>query len=1040
MGRGDVNALANPRQPHSRLLAQRLGPVLELAHGALELLARLRELAEPLAQQLVRAPQSRAHGAFGDAEHLRDLVAGQTLPVVQLERDLQIQWDLLQRGEHEPLLAALLGEHAGRRTGVRDRVGLRIDDALGRASTESIDQPIACDDEEPRAERPRLRDRAATREAGHERVLDQIVDALVGLAAEETAEAVEVTPHQLVRGGVVSGLPRIEQLEIVGRHGGAIIAASRMSGDEPESELLAALPAPQADFEARRLLARVRERIAGVAQPVVLGRYVIGERIGAGAGGTVYAAIDQRLGRNVAIKVIAIGPDRSRPHVLREARALAAISHPNVVEVFDVVADTDHVGIVMQRLHGTNLREWLQIRRARADVMRVFVAVAHGLAAAHARDVCHRDVKPANVIVDRDGRPYLVDFGLAALAIPGVPVGTPAYAAPELMRGQPSDATADQYSFCVALHEALTGVRPRDATAVSRGLPRRWRRALVRGLADDPTQRHASMHALVAELRPVGARGIAAAALVAGGAAAWASWPAARACPSDELAKSGVWTEQRWHAITTSFAAAGDSELADDAITRIEPALRDHVAHWTGVRAQLCDAPPEQAEAALSCLSRARGRLDALLERFEHADPSTVERAMRAVASLTAPEACLAQTQPIIDVATRVALDDARAAYDLGRFTDARTAAEAIAVTAREHADEPALAEARWIEGLALSELGQTDAAIAALSDAYWSCERLALDDVGVRAAASLIAIVGADHADFAGAEQWYRHASARLARGGIDAVAQGQLLVNWGTVLAAHGRPADALPVQLAAIDTLAALGPDHPFLASAHSAAASSLIALARHDEALAHQEAALAIQLRILGPNHPSTALSEQNIGSALLGLGRLAEAEPHLLAALAIQARQLGDDNPTVAVTRTSLGTLYSDQGRLPESIATYERAFTVLRDAGSPMALISEHGLATALLRAGRYDDALPHQLHVVERYSERGAARVETLRARFNLAELVLMRGDVVQARALFEAATGDLDREEGVRAQLGAHVDRIGRSIAAAEARQKEG
>ncbi|HET6585346.1 MAG TPA: serine/threonine-protein kinase [Nannocystaceae bacterium] len=800
-----------------------------------------------------------------------------------------------------------------------------------------------------------------------------------------------------------------------------------MTGDSPASELLAAAFGPQVDFEARRLLARVRERLAGVAVPITLGRYVVGERIGAGANGTVYSARDERLGRTVAIKVIAIGAGRTRTQVVREARALAAVSHPNVVEVYDVVADAEHVGIVMQRLAGCSLRTWLERPRSRAEIMRVFAAIGRGLAAAHAQGVWHRDVKPSNVIVDRQGVPHLVDFGLAALLSAGVPVGTPAYAAPELVDGRPSDAAADQYGFCVALHEALVGERPTSAHEVSSDLPRRWRHAIERGLAEDPARRHRGMPALLAELQPRRPRGMPALVVaVIGAAIVWALAPGDAACGGDELERSGVWNESRWRRVAAAFAESGaDRDVVDDALGRVEPMVQDWASAWTAARTMSCAAKTRDDEVA--CLVRSRARLDATLRMFESADAMVVARATRAIANLPPPSRCGEPDDAIVDMSARIALDDARTAYDLGRFADALAAARVLVVERGELGDEPTVAEARWLEGLALSELGDADLAIAALSAAYWSSERLGLDEIGVRAAASLVGIFGADRADLAAAQQWYRHASARIARGGVDPAANGQLLANWGTALYVAGRTEPALAAQLAAIDLFErSLGPSHPFLAAAHSAAGSTSIAMGRYDEALAHQEAALEIQLRVLGPSHPSTATSRQNLGAALLGLERYADAEPHLVAAVDTLARQLGADHPAVASAQVTLATIYSEEGRFAESIATYEAALATLSTVPSPLAISAEHNLAIVLMRAGRLAPALAHQRRVVERYTdERGPTRVETLRARFNLADILLANGDVEGARAVAEAAWAELD-VEGARESLAGQAERI--------------
>jgi eukaryotic-like serine/threonine-protein kinase len=289
----------------------------------------------------------------------------------------------------------------------------------------------------------------------------------------------------------------------------------------------------------------------------LIGRYRIRARIGTGGVGVVYAAVDEALAREVALKLVRPGPckparlDRRHARLIREAQALARLGHPNVVAVHEVGQLDDRVYVAMEFVEGMTVRAWLRERpRPWADILAVFDQAGRGLAAAHAAGIVHRDFKPDNLLLGHDGRVRVVDFGLATAcpspeddaprarphavteveiassastsqqAIPcdsssgwitghGKILGTPAYMSPEQSRAEPVDARADQYSFCVSLWEALFGERPQGPVDLRRAradpssrspVPRSVLRALARGLRVDPDDRFADMPALLAAL------------------------------------------------------------------------------------------------------------------------------------------------------------------------------------------------------------------------------------------------------------------------------------------------------------------------------------------------------------------------------------------------------------------------------------------------------------------------------------------------------------------------------------------------------------
>ena len=296
-------------------------------------------------------------------------------------------------------------------------------------------------------------------------------------------------------------------------------------------------PPQEPSIELERLRASVRGRLFGDhEQGVRIGRYRLERCIGRGGMGVVWAARDDELDRTVAIKLLR--PELSGRGIVRldkEAKALARLSHPNVVSVFDVGTHDGSRFIAMEFVEGDTLRTWLATPRSVPEVLAAFIGAGRGLAAAHAVGLVHRDFKPDNVLIGVDGRPRVLDFGLArppsgaearppavdleadpkatAVSQYGVLLGTPAYMAPEQHLGEPADARSDQFSFAVALFEALYGEPPFDgedlrtlSLAVVRGRVTRRQRegvgpaleaALLRSLSADAADRFDSVQALL---------------------------------------------------------------------------------------------------------------------------------------------------------------------------------------------------------------------------------------------------------------------------------------------------------------------------------------------------------------------------------------------------------------------------------------------------------------------------------------------------------------------------------------------------------------
>ncbi|WP_240356729.1 serine/threonine-protein kinase [Myxococcus eversor] len=439
-----------------------------------------------------------------------------------------------------------------------------------------------------------------------------------------------------------------------------------------------------------------------------VGRYHILDKLGSGGMGVVYSAYDPDLHRRVAIKLL--HPDANTvvrtdgaSRLLREAQAMARLSHPNVVSVYDAGTFAGRVFITMELVEGLSLRHWLRAEhRSWREVLDLFRQAGQGLAAAHAAGLVHRDFKPANVLVNRDGRAQVTDFGLARnttdqdameegrpttpsrlalreedllespLTEAGLVMGTPAYMPPEQHEDGRTDARGDQFSFCASLYEALYGQLPfegKQATAyLQESLANRVRqpprgsrvpawlfRAVTRGLSPTPDARYPSMEALLTELGKDSSvawrrRSILAAGflLIYGfmGVTWWMGNRRHAPCLRPEARLAGIWDASRKDTVSRAFAATNKPQ-APEFFSRVAQSLDTFAQEWAGMHQEACEATRvhgHQSDAVLSlrmaCLERRRSTLDAVVGVLAQTDAESLTTSLDAAQRLPSVADC----------------------------------------------------------------------------------------------------------------------------------------------------------------------------------------------------------------------------------------------------------------------------------------------------------------------------------------------------------------------------------------------------------------
>ncbi len=804
--------------------------------------------------------------------------------------------------------------------------------------------------------------------------------------------------------------------------------ASPPDDDVPLDEALAAARPTEAPG---LLLAKssVAAQLFGAAAPG-FGRFRVLERLGGGGMGVVYSAYDPQLDRGVALKTVHV-PRQSQELALREAKALAKLSHPNVVSVFDVGIEQGHVYIVMELVRGKTLRAWVSDQPALA-VVDAYRQAALALAAAHDGGLVHRDFKPDNAIVGVDGRVRVVDFGLAIESeVAGGVAGTPMYMAPEQAAGAPATPAADQYSFGVSLAEALPEPRPAWIEAI-----------LARARAEEPAKRFPSMHEVVRALGRDPARRrrlVAAGVAVALVGATVVSFAIGRSASSpvepcgggaEEIASA--WAPEAQHAQLARIAAL--SSYGRDLAAQLEGRLATHREQWIANLRGACLAHRrgEQSDALLdrriACLDRGRAALAAVGELTRTATVDTLPELAQAASELPVPDAC-ADVAALVDdveppmpaIAPQVAglrreLARARIQIAAGHFAEARAIGDGAAAAARILRYEPVVAEAQLVSGHALVQLGDQTGAITTLGDATTRGLANGLDAIGIEAWARRAYIEGTSDAGtsaLAGVEL-----IDALASRSRSAFAHALLANNIGTVQLARSDPSAARKAFEEALRYARTVqGPGAVELVNVRTNMALVVDDPAERDRLFADARAELA---RLLGPDHPETLLAEWN--RAMKTMTSVHEARAYLTS---VCTRDLLHPSlgPRTAVCWVELAELGQAEGDLGAARTAIERAIVL----GAATNDETPETSGYALLWRGDAAGAIRvFERGLVAMPEERGELWFRTYtraKLQLGLARALITVPDPVEARSVITAALDAFTRI--AREQHAAAIDR---------------
>jgi tetratricopeptide (TPR) repeat protein len=845
--------------------------------------------------------------------------------------------------------------------------------------------------------------------------------------------------------------------------------------------------------------------IERLAPGTVLGRYVVMTPLGEGGTGIVYAAYDPELDRKVAIKLVR-PLARTQTRLLREAQAMARLHHPNVVVVHDVGTYKDRVFVAMEFVDGWTLRGWLR-RESRAPraILETYEAAGRGLEAAHAAGFVHRDFKPDNVLVGRDGAVRVTDFGLAragnltpdpdlegpsqpatgstAITRPEGPiVGTPGYIAPEQYERAPPDPRADQFSFCVALYEALCGRLPfegegedalRDAAQAGRvrpiersaKVPPHVARAILRGLSVDPSARFPSMNALLdelsrdpyARLRKLGATALGFAAVIAIALGARASVAQKESlCRGAEEQLAGVWDPAQRTAIHGAFTATA-APYAEQAYARVVAQIDRYAGEWVAMRTDACRAARirgDQTEQIMTlrvaCLDTRLRELRSLAGLMSHADRDVVASSIEAAAKLSPIETCgdvAALTAPVAPPpdpaardrveALRGRLAELRARASAGKYASAADDEGVLLVEARATGYAPLVAETLVELGAAQIGDGRYDAAEGALREAVDVADEAHHDEARGRALVEIAELSGRWLGHYAQAAQYATdavHVARRIGNAKMESFALEQASREHG-YLGDLDRALDEGKRSLALTERLFA--PDDLRRARVNGSLAVALAELGRFDEAEAADRQALAIAERTLGGHHPLIGTYLNDLALDLIWSGRPAEAVPIDERAVDLLGAELGPESPRLADALNNLAYAQLKTRDFATSLATNEKSLAIFDRHFGPDHVEQFYplvGMGEAYLELGEPARALP-LLERATRLAESHALDAEAMgdchsltgRAVFDAAH------DTARAVALVTRAVGDYgrvprlaSRRAAAEAWLAAHASSV--------------
>ena len=673
---------------------------------------------------------------------------------------------------------------------------------------------------------------------------------------------------------------------------------------------------------------------------------------------------------------------------------MAKLTHPNVVTIHDVGTYDDRLFIAMEYVDGWTARAWLEDQeRDFLEILDLFLNAGHGLAAAHEAGLIHRDFKPDNVLIGLDGRVRVADFGLARratehedpamesteelmptegvaqrLTATGSILGTPAYMAPEQSRYGEIDARADQFSFCVALWEAIYRRHPfrdlqsRDTSTLAApsgsDAPRWIESILVRGLATDPTDRYPDMRALLDALRkPLTKRpprfpllaltGIVA---LAGLGAFVLTESAEPICEEGSELIRSTWSETRHAELQRHFADA-DPEFGAGVFEGLAPMLDAWATAWAEEHREACTATrvsrvqSEQMFATrMACLNEHKRSFDATIEVLARVDGPQLLRSRAAVSALPDIAKCgdpaylQARAWTLLDdhedrddlADVHAQLAELRVLEQLGDVRQGLPWATTLERRARDIGHPPTLAETRYWLGALQQDAGEFEAAEQTLSKAFFGAREIDDELLAARAAVRLVWTTGIGQARFEVADNWGRHALAAARQQGESTRLEAETLSAIGVLRETTGDYHSALEHYERAFEVLETIPAISPrALASAQNDIGAALDALGRSEEALTAYDQAIELSAQGGGPPGLLDSMMLSNRALVLYHLGRFEASIAGNERALEISTPLVGPDSPHIADTLINLGLAQGRAGRYDDALDSLNRARSII---------------------------------------------------------------------------------------------------------------